>query len=141
MKKYQAEPEEKRVAKRQRYWKSSEPGCLAEVCYTGSINIYLERHRKTTTNKVTQMYVVHVHVSAGSYLQARRKQQKSGQAGVMSGWGTRTNAARGLGRLAHQAPQKPTHFLQSDRHLGKEQCGTETFPCRFNESTDQTTNY
>ena len=25
----QIEPEKKRVAKRQRYWKSSEPGCLA----------------------------------------------------------------------------------------------------------------
>ena len=48
-------PQKKRVAKRQRYWKSSEPGCLATERDTGS-------HRKNTTDKVTQRYVVHVHV-------------------------------------------------------------------------------
>ena len=58
-KKYQAEPEKKRDAKRQRYWKSSEPGDT-EAKYS------LEFHRKSTTDKVTQRYVVHVHIAVAT---------------------------------------------------------------------------
>ena len=39
-KKYQEELEKKRVAKRQRYWKSSEPGCLRRECDMGRLNIH-----------------------------------------------------------------------------------------------------
>ena len=60
---YQAEPEKKRVAKRQRYWKSSEPVAWRRECNKGRLNIHwnaIERVR--TTDKVTQRYVAHVNV-------------------------------------------------------------------------------
>ena len=61
--KYQGEPEKKRVAKRQRYWKGSEHSCLADRVLYGEPKYTLERHRKSTTDKVTRRrYVVHVHV-------------------------------------------------------------------------------
>ena len=59
---YQAEPEMKRVAKRQQYWKCSEPGCLANRVRNWEAKYAMECHRKSTTDKDTQRYVVHVHV-------------------------------------------------------------------------------
>ena len=53
-----------RVAKRQWYWKSPEPGLLGgrDRLRYGEPKYTLKRHRKSTTDKVTQRYVVHVHV-------------------------------------------------------------------------------
>ena len=61
---YQAEPEKKRDAKRQRYCKSSGPGFLAKRVRYGEAKYTLECHRKSTTDKVTQRYVVHLATTA-----------------------------------------------------------------------------